>query len=142
MPEPLLSTDSVPYTTRVLPPEEFHRLSSFPGPLQALQGTPDPEHTRVVVVEQDGQIVGYWVLFNAVHAEPLWLDPSVRHKPKVALGLFAAVVSELQSAGVQSVFAIIGDPERETVGPMAERAGLVPLPGTLYGGAVPQLDEG
>ena len=126
---------------RLLPPEEFHRIASFPGPLHALQGVPDPEHTRVIVAEQGDQIVGYWVLFNAVHAEPLWLDPIVRHKPKIAQDLLAAVLSELQSAGAQSVFAIIGDPELDTIGPMAERVGLVPLPGTLYAGAVPQLGK-
>jgi GNAT acetyltransferase-like protein len=59
--------------TRVLPDAEYPRLV----------GT-EAEHfhppgSRVVVVEDDGQIVGCTVVFQAWHADCVWLHPQYRH---------------------------------------------------------------
>ncbi len=133
---------------RTLPPEEYDRLAQFPGPLGVVAGTTqlDPEHTRLIIIEDpetrgpDGhpRILGYWTLFTTVHAEPLYLAEEMRHQPKVALQLLATVATELQDSQVQSIFAIIEPENVQVIGAMAERLGLRPLPGILYGGTVPQ----
>lgn len=120
---------------RTLPTDEWHKLHDAPGPLpEWLDGTtPDPDQTIITVIEDDdGAIKGYWVLFNAVHAEPLYLDESIRHHPKMGLALMAAVGDHLRKHDVKAAFGIIGDADVKTVAPMAQRAGFKRLPGTLY----------
>ncbi len=124
------------HTVRLLPKEEYERIADFPGPLRELQGVPDPVHTRLVVVEDEGKVVGYWMLFDTVHAEPLWLDPTIRHQPKVALELLQQISDELHVAGAQTIFAVIGEPERAVMEPLARKVGLVPIAGTLFGGTL------
>lgn len=125
-------------TVRTLPPDEVHRITQAQGPMA---DHPNPEAlkdtTRIVVLEKAGEIVGYWVMFDTVHIEPLWLDPETRNHPKAALGLLAQVYTELQGAGVRQVFAVIGDADAEVMGPMAEQLGLTKVPGQLFGGFVP-----
>jgi len=125
-------------TVRTLPPEEAHRVTEAQGPM-AHHPTPEAlkHNTKIAVLEKDGEIVGYWVMFDTVHIEPLWLDPETRNHPKAAMALLAQVYTELQGAGVRQVFAVIGDQDAEVMGPMADRIGLSKLPGQLYGGFVP-----
>ncbi len=128
-------------TVRSLPPEEYPRILDAPGPLRELSGIPDPEHSRILVLEDaQGRIRGYWMLFNAIHAEPLYLDPEIRHRAQAGRDLLLQVYTELRAAGVQTVFAVVAPEDRETIGPMAKRLGLHPLPGTIYMGRVPTGD--
>ena len=124
-------------TVRTLPPEERHKISQANGPMHDYPTGQLPENARIVVLEKEDTIVGYWVIFDAVHIEPLHLDPEVRNMPKAAMGLLAQVYTELQDAGVRSVFGIIDDADVPIVGAMAEQLGLKPLPGKIYGGFVP-----
>lgn len=136
----------MPLIIRTLLPGEYHRIAQFPGPLGAVAGTVqiDPDRTRLCIIEDpdvldaDGRpvILGYWTLFQTVHAEPLYLDPSIRRHPKVAFQLLSAIIAELQATSTPSVFAIIEHENLAVMGPMAERLGLRPLPGILYGGQV------
>lgn len=127
-------------TARTLPPEEFTKLQAVGGPLAtvadgALQAAIGPNPTAFVnVVEEDGVVVGYWVTFATMHAEPLYIAPEARDQAGVARALLEQTITHLQSVGIQSVFAIIGDDVVSTVGPMAESLGLQPLPGRTYGG--------
>ena len=141
----------MPPIVRTLAPEEYDRLAQFPGPLGEIAGTVqlDPEHTRLVVIEdpdtRDAEghptILGYWTLFNTVHAEPLYLTPAIRRHPKIAVALLSAVIAELQAAQVPSVFAVIEHDNLAIMGPMAERLGLHPISGILYGGSIPRAAE-
>ncbi len=128
--------------TRLLPVAEWPTLAALPGPLFGVTITLDPDHARVVVVEDAQTIVGYWVAFNTVHAEPLWIAEEYRTNPAVGRGLLSAMMATLQECQVRYVFAIIGTQDLATTGALAERIGLTPIPGTLYGGALPEHKEG
>jgi hypothetical protein len=122
-------------SVRTLPVEEWAKLHDAPGPLpQWLQGKLPPADSTVITVIEDaaGQIHGYWVIFSAVHLEPLYLSESVRHHPKAAVQLMQEVGKNLKEYGVTAAFGIIGDADLDTVAPMAQRAGFEQLPGTLY----------
>ena len=72
-------------SARVLPPEEWHRLEGTEaGPLWREF---NPENTRVLVVEEDGKIVGTWIMLRTVHAECIWIAPSHRGRFGVSKGL-------------------------------------------------------
>lgn len=62
--------------TRILPQEEWSRLNGTEAEL--LWPYFNPEQTRVLVVEDEGRIVGTWTLMRVVHAECLWIAPSHR----------------------------------------------------------------
>lgn len=127
-----------PITARTLRPDEMSRLAEAGGPMH---GYPSPEtlagSTKIVVLEREGAIVGYWVVADTVHIEPLWLDPSVRHHPRAAMDLLQQVYTELQNAGVGSVYAIIDEGNLEQMGPLARRVGLTEVPGRIFAGQVP-----
>jgi isopentenyldiphosphate isomerase len=60
----------------VLPPEEWPRLAGTEA--EMLWPYFNPDNTRVIVVEDDGVIVGTWTLLTVIHAECLWIAPSHR----------------------------------------------------------------
>lgn len=62
--------------SRILPPEEWPRLAGTEA--EAVWPTLDPEHARVVVVEDEGEIVATWTVMRIVHVECLWVKPSHR----------------------------------------------------------------
>lgn len=68
-------------TDRILPPEEWHRLE---GELVPLLPHLDPRRVTIVVVEEDGVIVGRLVWIKADHVENAWMAPSHRGKTAVA----------------------------------------------------------
>ena len=75
-------------TTRILPPEEYSRLAGTEA------ATVWPQLTaaaRVVVVEQDGQILGCHILQPVLHAECLWIHPDHRGKTSAPGRLWRAV---------------------------------------------------
>src|SRR3990167_9526559 len=114
-------------TTRVLPPEEWHRLvgteveSIVPGLV--------PEHTQVLVVEQDGAIVGTWAVLRLVHVECLWIAPAHRRKAGVAARLLRAMVQAAERWRTPSVWTGSMSPE---VTSMIQRLGGIPIPGEHF----------
>jgi hypothetical protein len=89
--------------SRVLPFEEWHKLPEYMDPvLQEMR----PGQSRVCVVEdENGNIIGRWMLYPALMAEDLWIDPSYRRKTSVARRLWSAMraaASELGFARVVS----------------------------------------
>lgn len=68
-------------TDRILPPEEWYRLE---GELVPLLPHLDPARVVIVVVEEDGVIVGRLVWIKADHVENAWMAPSHRGKAAVA----------------------------------------------------------
>lgn len=129
-------------TFRQLPFEEWPRLTEIGGPLRGVEMTASPDHTIILVAEEGGAIIGYWMAFNTVHAEPLWIDEKHRHAGATAKGLWERMIQVLSLGGIGYVFAIVGDQDAETVGRMAEGIGFERLPGHLYGGAVPHDEKG
>ena len=78
-------------TSRLLPIEEWPKLAATEA---RTVWSSFPEQTRVVVVEDAGQIVGCHVLVAVLHAECLWIHPAHRGKTSVARRLWAAVKRE------------------------------------------------
>jgi N-acetylglutamate synthase-like GNAT family acetyltransferase len=115
--------------TRVLPPDEWHRLTAF-EPF-ASHGLPTVEHWRVIVGEVEGEIIGFCCLFNAVHWEPWWIAPAHRKNPGLLRQLVDKTGDELRAAGVQTVFVCVGDdiPDQQA---LVQRFGFEEAPGKLY----------
>ncbi len=56
-------------TTRILPREEYGRLSAIDPDLD---WNSLPSRTKVLVVERNGEIVGRWMALPVVHVETVW----------------------------------------------------------------------
>lgn len=61
---------------RLLPSEEWPRLEALGPAWPAMD--PETNNVRVIVVEQDGQIVATVVALRVVHVHGLWIAPSHR----------------------------------------------------------------
>lgn len=70
-------------TTRILPREEYEKLSAteIPQVLPYMR----PEDVQVVVVEDDeGRVIGAWAVLRVVQLEGVWIAPSHRKRGRVA----------------------------------------------------------
>lgn len=67
---------------RELPPAEDHRLAG----LDIAVALPHVrrEDLRILVVEDDGQIIGTWAVQTIRHLEGVWIDPAHRGRGRVA----------------------------------------------------------
>lgn len=114
---------------RVLEPEELYLLLTIP-PFNT-KGIPNFGQSRIVVAQEQisRQIVGYWVAFDVVHLEPLWVHPKHQKRPGVLRRMWTAMQRVLRENGVTKAFAMVTDPELE---PQAERLGFRPMPGKMF----------
>jgi GNAT superfamily N-acetyltransferase len=74
-------------TSRILPLAEWGRLgeTELPKVLPYVK----PEDAQIVVVEDDGRIVGCWAVLRIVHLEGVWIAPAYRGRGSVARRLLA-----------------------------------------------------
>lgn len=100
-------------------------LADAPEVLEALKSV------AVVAVERNGQIVAYWPLWLAVHAEPLWTHPDARGAGTIRC-LVQTLRETLEAEGVPSAFAIIGYGDQAGSLPPALRLGFQRVLGDLY----------
>jgi len=67
-------------TIRLLKPSEYGRLKGLRG--SGLpdndEWVPDPKFSSVVIAELKGKIVGFWVIQEMIHVDPVWTDPDYR----------------------------------------------------------------
>jgi hypothetical protein len=113
--------------SRILPVEEWPRLAGT----EAASIVPglDPLQTRVLVVEQDGQIIGSWVVLRMVHVECVWIDPSHRRKASVAARLLHGMRDIARGWNTKAVITGSVSPD---VTAMIQRLGGLPLPGEHF----------
>jgi len=97
-------------TTRVLPAEEWSRLDGTL--LDPAYHALNPATTRVIVVEQDGQILACTALFLATHLEGTWVNPQVRRQAAVGRALLAALRDQLVTEHVGEVLMMARTPEQ------------------------------
>lgn len=124
---------------RELPADEWDRLTALP-PFD-VGGLPDPQLWRIIVAEQGGPggpIVAFNCLWTAIHSEPVWFHPSVRHHPKLFMDLWAASRAVVAESGGQMVFATVDD-DQPALQDLWQRFGFVRAPGRLYVGDLDQL---
>lgn len=113
-------------TTRILPPDEWARLAGT----EAETVWPHlPPSAHVLVVEQDDQIVGCWVLMSVLHAECLWIASAHRGKASVARRLWAFMRRTAAGLGapVVATAAVTDDVRR-----LLEHVGATKVPGDHY----------
>ena len=113
--------------SRILPPEEWHRLDGTEA--EQLWPTLDPQNVRVVAVEDGDELVSCWVAMRVVHMECLWVKPSHRGLAGVARRLFAglrqvAVEWDLRGVVTSSLSPVVTD--------LIRRFGGSPLPGEMF----------
>lgn len=124
MTPPASSIRSVPigYTSRELPPAEWHRLP--PTTTQLLIG----EEALVAAVERDGELIACWPALTVIHADGAWIRPGYRKNPAVFRTLTERFFQMLRCRGVPQVLTVPQTPE---VARILSRWGAVPL-GPLY----------
>jgi hypothetical protein len=120
-----------------LPPEEFERLRGFAPFDRWPVDQPIAPGARIIVaetVEAEGaaRLVGFWVAFNVVHLEPLWIDPAQRGNAGIARGMLDRISKVLDEDRVTVAYATIADVDAERMAPLAARAGFTKIPGSLY----------
>ena len=113
--------------TRELPRDEWPRLKEAQTELASIAARL-PAQSRILVVEDDGVIVGAWGLFSILHAEGIWIAPSHRKRAGVARRLLATMRAWVQDMGAGGV--ITGARNTEVSGYLM-RLGAEPLP-TAY----------
>lgn len=124
-------------TLRQLPVDEWSRLSEASGPLSGHQLPAAEAHARILVAEDEGRIIAYWVIAAMVHLDPLFIEAGYRHHPKLNLGLLGLLTLTLQEAGVTHAFACVADGDQPGNGHLLEKLGFSAVPGTLYSGTIP-----
>jgi len=113
--------------TRILRPAEYSKLADTE--VGALWPHLTAQ-TRVVVVEDHGQIVGCHVLQAVLHAECLWIHPAHRGKTSVARRLWTAVQHEVRDHFQASGFATAAI--NEDVARLLRHVDAQPIPGQHY----------
>lgn len=119
-------------TVRELLPEEFDVLKSLPPFDEIGLGADDRDKIRVVGAIRNGKLVAYWMLFDTVHVEPLWISPEERGNPTLVRQIWERVRGVLDACRVPLAFCIIGDGALSTNAPMAARLGFKPMSGNLF----------
>jgi hypothetical protein len=114
-------------TRRLLPSAEWSKLVGTE--LEDVWPHLDPDRSVVIVVEDEGQIIGCWSAFDVLHAEGIWIADAHRRRGHVARLLLAGMSETALTRGVQTLAtsAITDD-----VAALAERLGGVPVPGRHF----------
>jgi hypothetical protein len=113
-------------TIRELPPEEYKKLEGHEF-LHEL-GVPSPGCSRILVGEDGGSIVAFWMLVAVPHLEPIWIDPKYR-RSMLAGRLWKAMQRVIDALPLSGVISNITDP---IVGGYLERLGFKPMDYKVY----------
>lgn len=112
--------------SRILPPEEWPRLTGTE--LASQWCNLDPAWTQILVVEDEGQIVGCWALMNVWHLEGVWIAPAYRQRASVARRLWTGMRRLMASVGAtHAVTGAIAGPVERLLDKHAQE-----LPGRFY----------
>ena len=87
-------------TARVLPFEEWEKIDGIDEILMGLR----PGRSQVIVVEDQGAIVGRLLLFPVLHAECLWIAPTHRKTVGVMRRLVEAMRRGARQLGFDRVW--------------------------------------
>jgi hypothetical protein len=113
-------------TTRELPRSEWSKLAGTE--LESVsQHLPDA--ARVLVVEEDGDVIGCWAFFPVIHAEGVYIAEAHRGKSAVARRLLKGMREIVCSMGAKAVCTAAETPDVEA---LIGGLGGVKLPGTHW----------
>jgi hypothetical protein len=118
---------------RTLDPDETQKAIDAGGPLAEMQVRADRlKEMSIAVVEVDDQIVAYWVVWYALHTEPLWIHEDWRKSPAVAGGLIGELQRIVEATEEPSAFCVIEAENLERMVSYATRLGFYEAPGKLF----------
>jgi hypothetical protein len=109
-------------TVRELEQHEWPRLETLLNEL----GMPIPPAatSRIVIAEEDGEIIAWWSAIQVVHLEPIWIHPD--HRGGILPGkMWRILRGILETCGVPAAYCFAAD---ETVAGYLHRLGLKVLP--------------
>ncbi len=114
---------------RALDKSEYSRIIGL-GPF--VDCAPSEDAVVVVAEDDNGQIVGYWCAFNAVHLEPLWVAEAERQNG-VGMALWGGLREVLKEHDIPNAFAMVADEDVMTHLPLAGKLGFRRVPvSTLF----------
>lgn len=92
---------------RILPPEEWNavRGKGFDGMLPLIE----PENARVVVVEEDGEVVAHLGVLRVTHLESLWVHPRYRGNAGLGRRLLRKAMEAVRPWATSWVMAQVAD---------------------------------
>lgn len=111
--------------TRILPPEEWPRLAGTEA--ESVWPHVKPDTARVLVVEDDGQIVATLMLLTVLHAECLWVKSS--HRRSAGFALMRGMRSEAADLGASHV---VGASRTPAVSKLIRHVGGKPIPAEFF----------
>jgi len=114
-------------TIRELPYQEWHRLDGTD--LGPMTDQLPPAHTRILVVEDAGEIIGHVGVLSFLHAEGWWTHPEHRGKAAVLRLLRAGLADLVIAMGSQAVLAGAVD---ANVAQMLRKMGAEEMPGQTF----------
>jgi hypothetical protein len=88
----------------VLPPDDWPRLAGTI--LETVWPNLDPSRARVLVVEEDGRILGCMALLSEWHLEGAWIDPARRQRVAVLRRLLKAAGEQFRALDIREVFSM------------------------------------
>ena len=97
--------------TRILPPDEWHKLNTGFPPLGT---TLRPEDAQVIVVEDGDRIVASVGVFRITHFESLWIDPEYSGNAGLGRRLMRAAVEAARKWTDQWVWGASGTSKMNT----------------------------
>lgn len=114
-------------TTRILPPDEWPRLAGTEA--DQVWAHLDPSTAQVLVVEDDGVIVGCWILMQMYHVECLWVSPDHRQQGAVQRRLWTGMQRQAEAVGATVVqTAAVSDQVRD----LLDHVRAQKIPGDAY----------
>lgn len=114
-------------TSRILPPEQWARLDEAGA--ETVWKLLDPTRAQILVIEEEGQIVGTLTLMSVLHAECLWIKPSHRKGYGVAKRLLDGMWSAARGEGVKALWS---GSLSDTMTNILHRIGASEVPGKSY----------
>lgn len=114
-------------TSRVLPPEEWHRLDAAGA--ETVWKLLDPSKAQILVIEDQGAIVGTLTLMSVLHAECLWIKPSHRR----GFGVIKRLLDGMWAgAKAQNAHALWSGSVSDTMTNILHRIGASEVPGRSF----------
>lgn len=114
-------------TSRILPPDEWAKLDDVGA--ETIWKLLDPEKAQILVIEDEGQIVGTLTLMSVVHAECVWIKPSHRKGYGVMKRLLDEMWTTARGAGATALWA---GSVSDTMTNILHRIGASEVPGRSF----------
>jgi len=114
-------------TVRILKKKDYWKLPEEVGPREVF--TSLPKDSKVIVVEEDDEIIGSWSLIPYYHLEMMWVNSEFRSKGSVARRLLKFMYKLTHSLGLNAVITSSID---EGMTKMINKLGGTELPGKHF----------